>query len=289
MNNQQTSSKLLNSFPGGFTVLMPLYNGDNPKIFKAAVDSVYQNTLRPNQFVLVVDGPLRLDLEFALNKILSTYKNKISLVRITSNIGLAGALNIGLSKVKYEWVVRADADDINMNNRFERLAAKLDNDPELSLIGSSIIELDDNRTVQFLKKMPIKENDIRNYAKYRNPFNHMSVAYKLSVVNDVGGYPEILYKEDYALWAKILKIQVKCANLDEALVYVSAGKAMLKRRTGWKYVHSEWELQWLLYDANLKGALSCVFHGVARALIFLMPITIKFYFYQIFLRKKIND
>jgi hypothetical protein len=45
-------------FPGGFTVLMAVYGKDDPKLFTKALASVFDNDLKPDHMVLVVDGPV---------------------------------------------------------------------------------------------------------------------------------------------------------------------------------------------------------------------------------------
>jgi glycosyltransferase involved in cell wall biosynthesis len=130
------------SFPGGFTVLMALYDGDRAELFKAAVHSVFANTLAPDQFLIVVDGPLTAPLSNAIGDLQNLYP-LIEFIPLPENQGLANALNVAMRYVKFKWIVRADADDINLPERFFTLAKVCIHNPDIALVGSSILELDE--------------------------------------------------------------------------------------------------------------------------------------------------
>ncbi|WP_114639654.1 glycosyltransferase [Polynucleobacter necessarius] len=216
------------NFPGGFCVLMALYGKDNPALFKRAIQSVFENTLLPNQCIVVLDGPLPTMLEELVKNIKASYP-AIELVRLPKNIGLANALNIGLQAVRFPWVVRADSDDVNLNERFEVLATALQEHPELKLLGSAILEVDEDGKPLTIREVPASEEEIRIFAKTRNPFNHMAVAYRLDAVLECGGYPNIFLKEDYGLWCRFLAMGMPVANIKKVLVHASAGVGMFRR------------------------------------------------------------
>ena len=89
---------------GGFTVLMSVYYKNNAVLLEKAINSIYFNTLTPNYFILIVDGPIPQVLR---KKILSLKRRfHFNLFALQENIGLPGALNFGLSKVKTKWVFR---------------------------------------------------------------------------------------------------------------------------------------------------------------------------------------
>jgi len=274
-------------FPGGFTVLMALYHGDRPELFDQAIHSVFSNTLLPDDFVVVVDGPIHEQLESAVNKIQSQYP-LIQFIFLPKNQGLAYALNIGLELVKTEWVARADADDINLPKRFEIQANIIIKNPQIQLLGSSILEVDQNGSPLAIREMPCSESEIRKFARRRNPFNHMSVVYRTNVVRACGGYPHIFLKEDYGLWSLLLARNVRAMNTDHILVHASAGMEMFRRRGGLRYAKSEWAMQKLLIQCGLKGSWSAILDGCIRATFFLIPSRIRGFFYLRFLRKSIS-
>jgi glycosyltransferase involved in cell wall biosynthesis len=270
-------------FPGGFTVLMAVYHRDDPSLFDRALRSVYANSLNPDSFILVVDGPIPK----ALGEVIDGYRSRsgFEVIRLPANVGLAGALNAGLELVRTTWVVRADADDYNVPDRFAVQAAALSRSEEsVDLVGAAIQEVDACGTPLAVRRTVECHSDIVRYVAYRNPFNHMTVAYRTSVALRCGGYPSIHLKEDYGLWALMLASGARALNLADILVFATAGKDLYRRRGGWRYAVAEVSLQRLLVRSGLKSMWAAVFHGFARATVFLLPPAIRGFIYEKVLR-----
>ena len=100
-----------------FSVLMAVYHKDNPELLKKAILSAFDNSLPPLEMILVVDGPVDLNLKNTISNLKDKFEMRV--LWLKKNTGLANALNKGLKLVKTKWVARADADDINLPNRFE--------------------------------------------------------------------------------------------------------------------------------------------------------------------------
>jgi glycosyltransferase involved in cell wall biosynthesis len=262
---------------------MPVYaREDINELFHMAVSSVFKNTLQPKAFVLVVDGPVSQGLK---NQIIAFEINhQIKVIWLPKNVGIANALNIGLKKVQTEWVIRADADDYNLPNRFSELVKLMTND--IDIVGSAIEEVDRDGVKIAIRSPPLKHNDIVNFARYRSPFNHMAVAYRTKIALMCGGYPNIFLKEDYALWALMFQNGARSANTPMILVKATAGRDMYKRRGGLRYAKSEIELQHHLVVCGVKGIIPAIFHGFIRSIIFIIPQFIRGWIYVNFLRKQ---
>jgi len=243
------------SFPGAFTLLMAVYKGDDVDLFERALQSVFDNTLQPDEFILVVDGPIPK----ALNLIIQLYQEKFNtqVIYLPVNKGLSHALNAGLAKVRTDWVVRADADDINLPDRFMLLANVASGTEAPDLIGGAINEIDRNGNILTTRRTPLSHFEIVQFAKYRNPFNHMSVAYSRKLALQCGGYPHIYLREDYALWANMLSKGAKTLNLPDVLIHATAGHDLNLRRGGWRYAWAELELQRHLVKCKIKSPFLC--------------------------------
>ncbi len=271
------------AFPGGFTVLMAVYGRDEPQLFERAVESVYGNTLPPDDFVLVVDGPTPQDLERVIERCVSGHG--IRAVRLPENVGLANALNQGLSLIRTAWVVRADADDINLPYRFERQAEALQRAANaIDLSGGAIVEVDENDSPLAVREVPLDHSQIVAFLGRRNPFNHMTVAYRTAKAREAGGYPNIHLKEDYGLWASMIARGAKCGNLRDVLVRATAGRGMYRRRGGLRYAKSEWDLQLHLFRLGHKNLFSAIFDGWVRASVFFLTPRLRGWVYERFLR-----
>lgn len=275
----------LHGFDGGFTVLMAVYYKEDPLRFKRALVSVFSNTLVPDSMILVVDGPIPQSIDHIIIDTLRSHNN-IQVYRLPENRGLAYALNEGLSHVKTEWVVRADSDDINRPGRFETQAKAIAMMiPPVDLLGGAIQEMDFDGTPLGVRRTVEMDSDIRLFARRRSPFNHMTIAYRTSLVRSVGGYPDIYLKEDYALWASMIHAGARCANLPDILVDAMTGREMYYRRGGLKYAIAEISLQRHLITCNIKSSSHAIIDGVARSLVFMMPAFFRALFYTIMLRK----
>jgi glycosyltransferase involved in cell wall biosynthesis len=268
---------------GGFTVLMSVYYKNDSALLEKAIKSIYFNTLTPNYFILIVDGPIPL----ALRKKILSLKRKFhfNLFTVQENIGLPGALNFGLSKVKTKWVFRADADDINHPTRFRDQINFLNKYPNIDLLGSAIDEIDEYGNFLSIKQPPLSYKEIKKFIKYRNPFNHMTVAYKIDAVNAVGGYPNIFLKEDYGLWVLMISAGYYCMNLPKSLVSATTGTPFFSRRSGFKYIKSEFKIQELLVKNNFSNTMLSYFILFLRSLIFIAPTFVRIFIYKFFLRK----
>lgn len=58
-----------------YSVLLPLYKNDNPEWLKLAIDSMLNQTIPPNEFVVVVDGPIPDTLKNMVEVISHKIKN----------------------------------------------------------------------------------------------------------------------------------------------------------------------------------------------------------------------
>lgn len=263
-----------------FTVLMSVYKNDDPLLFNRALISVFDNNILPERFILVVDGPVSEILD---NVIINFEKSHgLSVIRLQKNVGLAHALNCGLQFITTEWVVRADADDININTRFSTLSRYME--PQFDIVGSWMTEYNENGEVSGERRTPVSHNDILRYIKKRNPFNHMTVAYRVAGVVAVGGYPDIYLREDYGLWIKMIANGAICRNIPQSLVDVSAGAGLYRRRGGIAYASGEFQLQRLLIKHGIKTVPEAIFDGVLRSLVYVSPGFLRKVFYTKLMR-----
>ncbi|MBU2366797.1 MAG: glycosyltransferase [Alphaproteobacteria bacterium] len=271
------------SAPLAFTVLMAVYDGDDPGFFEEAVASAYANDCQPDDFVLVVDGPVRAVLQARIVACAETHGLRV--IWLPKNQGLAKALNAGLSEVRTEWVARADADDINLPDRFAKQISFIEaRNGAVDLLGGAIEEIDEDDRVVATRMMPTDEVEIQRFARRRNPFNHMTVVYRTELVRQAGGYPALHLREDYGLWARLLIMGCRVGNLPDIVVRARAGGAMLRRRGGWKYATTEYQLQRYLFKLGFKSLWEAGFHLLMRSAVFVAPNFIRKIVYTKFLR-----
>lgn len=250
------------------------------------MDSIVgDQTFKPTEIVLVKDGPLTPELNEVVLKWQSNLEDSLVIIALEDNVGLGKALNIGLSHCSNEWVFRMDTDDICLPDRFEKQTSFLIKNPDIDILSGQVIEFDTTEdNITGYKKVPLTHKEIIKFSETRNPFNHMAVAYKKSVVESVGGYQHHAYMEDYNLWLRVLAAGYKSANLNDTLVKVRAGTEMITRRSGKQYIESEWQLFKLKKDLHCQSILPAISTFVVRSIPRLLPNTFLAKIYSI-LRK----
>lgn len=259
-----------------FSVLASIYHKESPEYLDACLESIWvTQSLRPNEIILVKDGPLTSELDNIIAKWKTILMSALKVIPLEQNVGLGKALNIGLSNCSNEWVFRMDTDDICVPDRFEKQIDFIKAHPDISLLSGQIKEFDGSvENVTGVKSVPQIHDEILKFSKTRNPFNHMAVAYKKSIIESVGGYQHHLYMEDYNLWLRVLASGFKVANLEDTLVMVRAGEDMIKRRKGKVYVNSEWQLLNLKRSLGYQSTTMALLTFTARSIPRLLPTSI---------------
>lgn len=271
-----------------FSVLMSVYRNDKPEFVKQAVDSVTKHqTLKPDEVVLVVDGPVPDELSEVINHIEGSSDYKFNIIRLTENGGLGNALRVGATFCNYELIARMDADDISLPDRFEKQILFMETHPDIAVSGGQISEFIDepDNTVGF-RRVPLDPSSCRKYYRDRDPLNHMTVIIRKKELLDVGSYQSWHLDEDTYLWGRLLKNGYKISNLDDVLVNVRVGKEMYARRGGWSYFKSDTKiLKWKLRN-GLTPYHRYLYNYCVRFIVqVLMPNSLRSFVFQKLLRK----
>lgn len=226
--------------PVNYSVLMSVYYKEHPDYLRQSMQSIYDQTVPTDDFVLVCDGPLTPELDAVIADMQQQFGPCLNVCRLLKNGGLGKALNFGIGQCKNDLVARMDSDDVSRPDRCERQLAVFQDHPEYSLVSGIVEEFSDTVTnVSVRRIVPEHQNDIIDFAKKRNPFNHPCIMYKKSDVEAAGGYQDFYLLEDYYLWVRMLQQGFIGYNLQEPLLWMRAGSDMYKRRGGWKYVQSQ--------------------------------------------------
>ncbi|MDD6911477.1 glycosyltransferase [Actinobacillus minor] len=253
-----------------FSVLMSLYAKEKVAYLRDCLASLQAQTQPADEIILVFDGPISSELKNEVN--LWQVQLPLKVVELPENVGLGKALNEGLKYCSNEWVFRMDTDDICLAHRFEKQLAYIEANPDMVLLGGQVKEFDESFVHEVgIKDVPLDLEAIKKFALVRNPFNHMTVAYKKSIIEQVGGYQHHLYMEDYNLWLRVISKGYKVSNLPDVLVNVRAGNAMYARRKGIEYIRSEFQLAKLKIALQLQSSFLAYAYCFIRVLPRLLP------------------
>jgi len=273
-----------------FSVVLSLYFKENPVALGQCFQSIWvDQSLKPTEIVLVLDGPVGEELNQCVTIWQQIIGKPLIVIPLSKNIGLGKALNIGLEHCSNEWVFRMDTDDICKPNRFAKQIQFIQSNPSVVVLGGQVLEFDQNPDDSaVIKTVPTTHVDIKKFAQNRCPFNHMTVAYKKSVIMMLGGYQHHLFMEDYNLWLRVIAAGYNVANLSEVILYARVGNGMHARRKGLEYIKSEKQLLKLKKELKLQNPLHANMLFLVRSAFRLMPSLLLGKIYNTFLRKKLH-
>lgn len=267
-----------------FSVLISVYHKENPDWLAQSLDSVFDQTLPPDEVVVVKDGPLTQALDAVLDEYSAKYP-ALKLVPLPENRGLGMALNEGLKHCSHELVARMDTDDVCKPTRFERQLEVLVRNPDIDCVGTWIDEFTEiPEHVIATRRLPKNHAEIVDYAKTRSPMNHPSVVFRKSAILKAGGYMHFPLFEDYWLWVRMLVAGCRFVNIPESLVLMRVSPDMYRRRGGVRYVHDEWRLQREFRRMNFISGSEMVRNMSIRTAVRLSPNSLRALLYKKYLR-----
>ena len=222
-----------------YSVLMSVYYKEKAEYLRAAMDSIWDQSVKTDEFILVCDGPLNAELDAVVEDMEASHR-ELHVLRLEKNLGLGNALNEGMKHCRNDLVARMDSDDISRPDRCEKQLRVFGENPELSICSGIVEEFTvSTGAVEARRVPPETQEEILAFARTRNPFNHPCVMYRKSAVEAAGGYRSIFLLEDYCLWVRMLQNGAKAYNLQEPLLWMRIGSDLYKRRAGWKYAQSQ--------------------------------------------------
>ena len=269
-----------------YSVLMSVYYKESPDCLKESIDSALKQSVPCSEFVIVKDGPLTDELDKVIDEYVKEYQGLFNVVSLEKNKGLGLALKEGVLQCHNELIARFDSDDISVESRCEKQLEEFKKNPNLDMIGSNHIEfIDTIDNISSYKKLPVTDEEIKKYARRRNPFSHSALMYKKSKVLEAGNYRSYYYLEDYDLWVRMIQNDCVCENIDEYLSYVRVSKDLYKRRGGIKYLKSILKFKKELYKNGFYSFKDYIISSGTHMIVCLMPGSIRQFTYKKLLRK----
>ncbi|MGO2139624.1 MAG: glycosyltransferase [Leucobacter sp.] len=258
-----------------FSLLLPVYAGDNPSYLRLAFSSsVNDQTLRPSEVVIVQDGPVPAPLVEELARIERESPVPVRIVRLAANGGLTIALNAGLDAVSSSVVARMDADDVSAPERFSKQWALLSRGYDL--VGTGMVEFESDPDTPSAQRIPpVGAERIREHARTHNPFNHPTMMYRVAALDKVGRYQPFGKMEDYWLGIRLIDAGARVENIAEPLVKYRVGAGAFARRGGWQEAKTEWALQREMLRMGFVTRGQYLRNVVIKGVYRLMPASLK--------------
>lgn len=202
-----------------FSVLMSIYCKEQPSYFELAMSSIWdEQTVRPDEIILVKDGRLTSELDGVITKWEKKLGDRLKIISLFENVGLTKALNKGLKQCSFDLVARMDSDDISLHQRFEKQLNKFSKTPNLTVLGGFAQEIDLAGHKGTIRKMPISHQDIFDNL-FVCPFIHPSIMFRKSSIQSIGSYNEsLIRRQDYDLWFRCGEAGFIFENISEPLL-----------------------------------------------------------------------
>lgn len=194
------------------SVLMPVYNGE--KYLREAIDSILKQTLTDFEFIIVLD-PSDDDGK----TIVESYSDRrITLVENNERIGLPESLNKGLAIARGKYVIRMDADDVSLPQRFAKQVAFMESNPHIGISGTAVKTIGNNPDV--IISHTSDPELLRSYMLFQPHMTHPTVIIRRALIEQYHFIydPAFSKAEDYRLWSTFSRF-FPLSNLNEVLLF----------------------------------------------------------------------
>ena len=203
-----------------FSVVLYVWQKDFPAWVKQALDSIFSNTVKPTEAVIMVDGPVSEDMqavidEAAKNETVRVLSHPVPMLR-------AAALAFAIKQCQYDLIAIQGADSISLPNRFEQQLAYFNEHPDTAVLGGYAQEMDSKN--EFLPTAicegPESEKEIKTCLQNHSPFIYRTVMFKKQAILDAGNYKDFPNLEDEYLWVRVIGKGYKTANLTSMIANI---------------------------------------------------------------------
>ena len=182
-----------------------------------SVASVYAQTLRPAQVILVDDASPD-DTASALHAVAAHYPpGWVDVIVLSKNGGPSKARNAGWEHASQPYVAFLDADDTWVSTKIELQMRALRTDPEIALLAHRMLVRDRESPSPAAPREARTHIVPRRRLLLNNPFPTASVVLR----RDLPFRFDENYRrvEDFLLWGQIGFSGYRCAKLDQVLAY----------------------------------------------------------------------
>lgn len=269
---------------------MSVYKSENPAYMDRALRSVWDDqTLKPDEIVLVQDGPLGDELNEVIIRWKTRLGSKLVTLRNETNLGLTKSLNKGLQHAKGKFIARMDSDDVSCPKRFESQVNYLNIHPEIAIVGGSLQEFDSENECLNVRHYPLTPEEVKRYIYKASPLAHPTVMMRRDMFDNGLKYDErFRMSQDIALWYDALCAGYQIGNLDEVTICFRRDGDVFKRRSRQK-AYNEFKI-YMNGIRRYYGLFSWRYvYPIARLVFRLMPVSVVKWIYDSKMRKKVLE
>lgn len=270
-----------------FSIITSVYKNDKPEYVKVALESMLiHQSIKPDEIVLVQDGPVPEDLSQLLLGFENSYGEVFNIIRLEKNAGLGNALKLGVENARFDILARMDSDDICLPDRFEKQLEYMENHPECDIVGGQMTEfIGEPDNIVGRREVPLTNDEIYQFMKSRCALNHVTVMFRKEAVLKVGNYQDWFWNEDYYLWVRMMMNHCVFANIPDVAVNVRSGADQYARRGGKKYFESEIGIKKLMLENGMISKKEYLVNYVERFILQrMLPNSVRGWVFRTFAR-----
>jgi glycosyltransferase involved in cell wall biosynthesis len=259
-----------------FSLILSLYNKIKFHEIRRSLKSIYNQRLKPNEVVIVFDGPCNKAIkEYVLNFLQIHFSGRYKVLYNKVNRGISYSYNRAIKKTLFNIVAIQDSDDISVKQRFHLQINEFKKNTNLTVLGGSVLEFRGN--IKYIKKNPTNNNSIKRRLFIKNPINHPTVMINKKHLKANEIYKECNRMEDYYLWIDLTSKRFIFKNLSNILVKTYIDRDFLNRRSSFSMIFSETKVQLLLIKKFKIYLLMFWFIFPLKVVYHLTPNGIKYY------------
>lgn len=226
-----------------FAMSVSDYNND---YLGEAIDSMLCQTFEDFELVIVDGG----SVDGTTERISSLKDGRINHVVLDHNPGLPQMRRLAVEKARGRFIAIHDGDDISRPNRLEKQMKFMDENPNISVLGTSVRFIDGNGNITGSLIVDYDHERVMKELKYGSAFAHGSSLMRSEVIKDHNYDPLLPKSHDYDVWLRIAKDGYKFRAIPDALYYY---------RLHDQNISKGWELQFACAEfARLRCEGQCV-------------------------------
>lgn len=201
-----------------------------------ALESIYAQSLPPDQLVIVVNGPVRIDHDTVIARYQADERiTACEIIRLADKNGLANVINAGFAVCTGEWFTHTTCDDVS---RTDRLAIQVDyvaKYPDIDVFSSWCEEFTEGEAERQIKASTLQHQNLVAALRWRNVLVPPSALMRAAVVRKVGGYRSAHDAlAEYDLYVRLVLAGARFRVIPAELVSVRT-----TRPGGWDHIWSE--------------------------------------------------
>lgn len=184
---------------------------------KMAIDSVLCQTYKNIEYIIVIDDPENTHLHSILYEY-ALKDNRIRILKNEVNSGPTRSRNRGIQAAKGEFIAIMDADDICAPERLEIQLGYIMDHPEIGVVFSERYEIDEESNITNMSVRKLKDALLPKILKNADVLTNPTAFMRKTLLNELGGYREIICAEDYDLWLRCCTSNVIFHVIDQPLL-----------------------------------------------------------------------